>query len=565
MRVIISFKNDSTDVVDVLEESRKLFCQHFQELSRIEDVIRFLKGDEENLITMIIEDNHVDRQYRDSYYTCFSQKYSLFEKNCVRLVFFQGKVSDSDFMKSDLGETEKKLIGTMVLRPLTVGNIGLTLLDPHKTKLKGYVQTCKFKVMICGRKFTIRSFPYLSQDNETMTCAETALFDLIQYYSEKYSEYRVVMPSEILKEVEDASYQRVLPSLGLDDAQMAKVLQVGNFSPVLYSYEDVPEKFEQLFYCYVESGIPFILELPEHSVVCIGHGEIDFNLCCHCISELVEHRELDAMDYCYLNTASLINGYIFMDDNRTPYWKDSINNLTSFYYENIENNPQSDEKDHIIDSETVYALKIDYDAMLVPLYKRIFLDADRAKVIFDQLFLENAEFITEIQKAYSDFDWGTNPENPLVWRMYLAASNSYKDFRCKTTKSKNLYKYYSTESYPRFIWILEIGTLSTYQKKQSRVEIILDATSSVNSYTWALLSIRYKNHLVFVPSVKKEFLIKCNDPNFIKKNPNFDNSLENFPKYIFNALYRRGDSNNQEFDFVEDVYDAFIHSNLKEI
>lgn len=548
---------------------------------------------------MIIENDHVDRQYRDSYYTYFSQKYSNFERNCLRLAFFEGKLEYTDFM-TDISEIQNKLfIGTVVLRPLNVGNIGHTLLNPHKLKITGYIQTCKFKVMICGRKLAIRAFPYLSQDNETMTCAETSLFNLIQYYSEKYCEYRVLMPGEILKTLEASSYERVLPSHGADDICMAKVLQAGHFHPRLYRYDNEEmQDFEELFYTYVESGIPFILGLPQHAVICIGHGAVDFKMTHHNLLDIVvcDILETDGIhnnqEVYYLNTSKLIDEYIFMDDNKAPYVVSTLDKLTVLYFQNSDILYEDEESEDNIETyleynsqkgqieysdEVIQKMKRRFDSLLVPLYRRIFLDASRAKSIFDANFLKNPTFIKNIQNTYHDNTWGYSSNNPFVWRMYLASSNSYKDFRCRNTTNTDIYKYYSTQSYPRFIWVLEIGTVSTFAKKKARVEILLDATSSRNSDTWAILSISYKEHLVFVPSVisrlkKKYGEAKKNFETNISEKDNFTDKYSSIewedisknvnPRVlteIFQSLYYN--TNN----FVDDTYKIFSNSNLKEI
>lgn len=589
----MTFNLNESDINELFVRLIRKYPLYFQEPERIKEIIYLFKADDSDTITMVIESDYVDRQYRDSYYYYFSQKYSNFERNCIRLAFFEGELKYTDFM-SDMPKTVKDiLIGTVVLRPLNVGNIGHTLLNPHKLKINGYVQTCKFKTMICGRKFTIRAFPYLTQDNETMTCAETALFNLIQYYSEKYCEYRILMPSEILRTLEESSYERVLPSQGVDDAHMAKVLQAGHFHPRLYPYEnEEAEGFEELFYAYVESGIPFILGLPQHAVICIGHGSVDFKMDHHKIRDIVSSNIFENKKIYNISTARLVDEYIFMDDNEAPYIISTIDKLTVRYYENSDipyeeeeiekedygENNESDLGDNQSKEQMVYTedaisgMKRRFDSLLVPLYKRIFLDASRAKSIFEEHFLHNPDFIEKLQEAYGDNTWGYSEDNPLVWRMYLASSNSYKDFKCKTATNTDIFIYYSSQSYPRFIWVLEIGTISTFSKHEARVEILLDATSSSNSNTWAILSIRYKGHMVFVPYVVGKLNEKqTTGVNIYKEDSlNQDFGLVNWEKIsddvnervlteIFESLYYKDNK------FVDDTYKVFCDSNLKEI
>lgn len=587
MHAFTTFKFDKTNINELIIKLIKTYPLYFQEPKRIKEIICSFKLQASDLLTMIIETEHVDRQYRDSYYSYFSQKYSGFERNCLRLVFFEGELDYTDFM-SDITNIENDLlIGLVTLRPLNVGNIGFTLLNPHKLRVSGYVQTCEFETIICGRKFTIKAFPFLSQDNETMTCAETALFNLIQYYSEKYCEYRLLMPSEILKTLETASHERVLPSHGVDDISMAKVLQSAHLHPRLYPYENEEgQDFEELFYAYVESGTPFILGLPHHAVICVGHGSVDFKLVNHKLEDIISCDIIEDRNVYYVNTARLVDEYIFMDDNQVPYVSSTIDKLTSLYFENQEFSNEIDEENNEEDfeynvtggqvdyiGEAIEKMKKLYDSMLVPLYRRVFLDASRAKSIFDVYFLSNPDFIENIQKAYNDKTWGYTQNNPLVWRMYLAASNNYKDFRCRTAPNADSYLYYSSQSYPRFIWVLEIGTTLTFAEKTARVEVLLDATSSRNSDTWAILSISYKEHLVFVPYVvsrikEKQFMENKitieneaidQDYNSIDWEILNEDVKQKVLTEIFKALYHITN------DFVTDTYEIFSNSNLKEI
>lgn len=587
MITFVTFKFNEENINELFIKLIKAHPLYFQEPARIKDIVCCFKLESSDILTLIIEHDYVDRQYRDSYYSFFSQKYSNFERNCLRLSFFEGELNHEDFI-SDISRIQNDLlIGFITLRPLNVGNIGHTLLNPHKLKTVGYVRTCEFKTLICGRKFTIKAFPYLSQDNETMTCAETALYNLIQYYSEKYCEYRLLMPSEILKTLEMSTYERVLPSHGADDICMAKVLQAAHLHPRLYSYDNEEgQNFDELFYAYVESGIPFILGLPQHAVICIGHGSVDLKMTHHNLKDVISFDLQEGKRMYYICTSRLVDEYIFMDDNQVPYLASTVERLTSLYYENSDSSLEitgEDIEDDFEDDfhgekfeyseEAIQEIKKQFDSMIVPLYKRIFLDASRAKSIFDENFLKNPDFIENIQTTYDDNTWGYSPDNPLVWRMYLTSSNSYKDFRCRTAPNADIFKYYSSQPYPRFIWVLEIGTFLTFAEKRARVEVLLDATSSRNSDTWAILSIGYKEHLVFVPYVmsclKERQAIEANvyetddsasqDYTSLNWKELNENVKQKVLTEIFQSLYYIPNQ------FVGETFQIFSNSNLKEI
>lgn len=215
---------------------------------------------------------------------------------------------------------------------------------------------------------------------------------------------------------------------------------MGHFHSRLYPYaNEEAGGFEELFYAYVESGIPFILGLPQHAVICIGHGSVDFKMDHHKLSDIDSDDIFENKKIYNISTAWLVDEYIFMDDNEAPYIISTIDDLTVRYYENSdisfeegkiekedygENNESelgnNQSKEQIVYTEdAILGMKRRFDSLLVPLYKRIFLDASRAKSIFEEHFLHNPDFIEKLQEAYGDNTWGYSEDNPLVWRMYI--------------------------------------------------------------------------------------------------------------------------------------------------
>ena len=177
-----------------------------------------------------------------------------------------------------------------------------------------------------------------------------------------------------------------------------------------------------------------------------------------------------------------------MDDNKAPYYKTSLDDIVNEYAKISHKSGTKDE------------IKHDDVSIIVPLYRRIFIDAARAESIFKSLFLENEIFLEDIREAYLDKTWGKK-KNPYVWRMYLTASKSYRDFKTRKTANEELRFFYMECALPRFIWVLEIGTLKEYLStpQKARAEIVLDSTASPYSETRGIISVGYKNHFIFVP------------------------------------------------------------------
>ena len=68
-----------------------------------------------------------------------------------------------------------------------------------------------------------------------MCCAEVTLLNLLEYYSNSYNDYRIIVPSEIIENEQKHSHERVLPVRGITYPVLTKVLSEFGFSPRLYN------------------------------------------------------------------------------------------------------------------------------------------------------------------------------------------------------------------------------------------------------------------------------------------------------------------------------------------
>lgn len=422
-------------------------------------------------ITIFIEFDYVDKVYRDSYYTFFSNKHLVFERNCKRLSLFKGKINQElllDFSAKNEELLQEKFIGTVVLRPLCDCYIGRTLLDASKLSIpKCYIRTTKFNCIIFGHDLTIEAFPFSSQDAETMTCAETSVWSILEYYGTRYPEYRTVLPSSMLKKLDEMSYERNLPSKGLSYQVITALLKTFGFSPRLYSREvyekySSSENFKRIFHYYIESGIPVALGIErnteniteKHSVVAIGHSKKQV--------PISSAFNMTGNDFPIVNTADLYNEYIIMDDNQIPY-------TTEIY-------------DHFSLYKNGKALFLS-----VPLYKRIFLEAQDAECILYTII--NADgFKDKIKKELK-----VSETSPLVLRIYLTSSRKFKKLRSSRATSLEECAFYQQLVYPKFLWVGELFTPESYEKEKIFGEIVLDATADRHNKTNSIILIRLLN------------------------------------------------------------------------
>lgn len=425
-----------------------------------------------NLITypfvIFIETEYVDKVYRDSYYTFFSNKHITHERNCIRISLFKGTLSSvniEDFSDQNEDYLKSVFVGTIVIRPLSGCFIGRSLLAPSKLNIQqSYIRTTNFNCIIYGHEFCINAFPFSSQDSETMTCAETSVWSILEYYGTRYPEYKTVLPSNMIKKLEDTSYERNLPSRGLTYQSVTSLLKTFGFSPRLYAKQayivnNNKDIFRRIMHYYIESGIPVALGIErknnidsseeKHSIVAIGHAK-------ERISPQVEMIGV----FPVINSADFYNKYVIMDDNSIPYTVEQYDKFS------IYNN-----------GEAV--------CFSVPLYKRIFLEAKDAEDIFYELLKTSG-----LQKIIQDtipIDLNTN----LVLRIFLTSSRKYKKIRATGSTSYEATAFYQQLIYPKFLWDAEITTLEKYNDEEIYGEIVLDATSDRNNPENSIICMRF--------------------------------------------------------------------------
>ena len=426
-----------------------------------------------NLVTypfvIFIETEYVDKVYRDSYYTFFSNKHITHERNCIRMSIFKGTLSSvniEDFSANNEEYLKSVFIGIIVIRPLSGCFIGRTLLDPSKLGIqKSYIRTTNFNCIIYGHEFHINAFPFSSQDSETMTCAETSVWSILEYYGTRYPEYKTVLPSSMIKKLEDTSYERNLPSRGLTYQSVTALLKTFGFSPRLYAKQAYLDNnsgiFRRIMHYYIESGIPVALGIvrknnvdnseEKHSIVVIGHAK-----------ERINPRPEKLGNFSVINSADFYNKYVIMDDNSIPYTVEQYDKFS------IYNNGES-------------------VCFSVPLYKRIFLEAKDAEDIFYELLKTSG-----LQKIIQDtipIDINTD----LVLRIFLTSSRKYKKIRATRSNSSEATAFYQQLIYPKFLWVAEITTQEKYNNEEIYGEIVLDATSDRNNPENSIICMRFLN------------------------------------------------------------------------
>lgn len=454
-----------------------------------------------NNFTVFIEFEYVDRVYRDIYYHHYAARHAFQERNCVRIFFFD-YINESEEINP--AEIIKHPIGVCIIQPN--GIIGRSYWAPRYFIASGsYVRTTNFIFSFLGEKVSIDAFPYMMQDREATTCAEVTVLNLIDYYSKSYQEYGLALLSDIEQVESKHNAQRIFPSHGMNYADVARSLMYVGLSPRIYASR-LPLKpqceMQRYIYQYIESGIPFGIAIQSqavnelHSVVCVGHGPRKENWLEESSTNYLsvdkdEEQHREHLEKCWIaNSADAYSSFIIMDDNDRPYQRVSLTSATQKWFF-----PRIDSEKGI----QKYAV----EQLCIPLYKRVFLEADGAAEIFTSVLTSRIGFQPVIKKLGSNEaaqqfkNIGTERSCPLIIRTFLASSTTFLQHRIH---SLNLMDGKMGEQYvdvyqnlfcPRFVWVCELYTPELYNSDEPKVigEIVVDATAHRSGFSNGLESI----------------------------------------------------------------------------
>lgn len=425
---------------------------------------------------VLAETNYVDKVYRDSYYHYYSSKLLKYKRDSVRLSFFEEVITDSDFFDGTQHDTlQQKYRGFIVLRPTDPFIIGRSVISPLLLKTTNFIScVSKFHTTVNGVKFTVKGFPHSSQDTETISCAETSLWAIMEYFSNKYSDYQPLLPSKIIRTLNQVSSERQMPSKGLNIAQMSYALKEYGFGTRIYSKQQYTTEFDGLLSCYIESGIPIIVAIDNrqkggnigHALLAIGHAKI-------------ENNEIDILPPYTLNTSltvalatrnivlydydAITKDFVFIDDNHTPYQKAPLLQPAKHYDPEWQN------------CEVTY--------FIAPLYPKIYLEAYEAKNYIRNFIINGPEPI------YNG--------SQILLRFYLASSRSFKDAIAKNnTLQEDLKGILIESSMPKFIWVAEVSSKDLIKEKKANGIVIVDATEANIYFNKPLILAAYQDKLI---------------------------------------------------------------------
>ncbi len=430
------------DIVNVILDNLHLIHENADSREYVTEKIAGFFSTLRDDLTLLVETEYVDKTYRDNYYTLYSTKLRPYYRNCVRISFFSPEFNeDTEFTVDNIDEIKKAYLGFLVIRPLVECCIGRNVVSPlAKGAAYNNMAICKTTIpsTCMGIKMQAEGFPHSSQDGEMMSCAETTVWAILEYFGNKYSDYRPAKPSDILSALKPFVYERQLPSGGLSFEQISVALKSQGLSSKVY--EKSNPMFKELFTCYIESGIPLAVCIQTkdygHSVVCVGREKKD--------RDIINRKGMTKiLDKHYFVWNKSIDNFVFNDDNLPCYQMSLFEHPTECY-----------------GLEEWNAGEISH--FIVPLHAKVYLDAELAIKASNYIAIKKMNI----------------PEKSVI-RTFLASNRTYREYivRNKDFSEKEKQAYLHIDM-PKFVWVTEISDRDSFLKGKVNALILLDATGS---------------------------------------------------------------------------------------
>src|ERR1043165_6473552 len=188
-----------------------------------------------------VEREYIDKDYRDTFSNFHSKRFSTPSSPCLRLHFFSRDVTRVNLREACIDATKQKALnkaylGYSIIRPTKPNCIGRTFLTPSsRGPASAFASLCDEKVSILGTELELKGFPFISQDADVTVCAESAVWMILRYFSNRYHLYPETYPFQVVNLTRDYSLGRIIPSSGLYVWQMAEALRRIGRPPLIYT------------------------------------------------------------------------------------------------------------------------------------------------------------------------------------------------------------------------------------------------------------------------------------------------------------------------------------------
>ncbi|MDO7877722.1 hypothetical protein Q5H93_23500 [Hymenobacter sp. ASUV-10] len=500
----------SNEWVDAASTRRKRHFHYFAE---------YLGSGGESLhaATIVVEKPYLSQSFLDDYADYYARGFRDYPRTCTRVHFFRHAFARADLLAAladpAVGtELWASYLGYVVVKPLPARQIGATLLRPYPATTanrRHYPVGRSYGVNLLGKQLEITTLIFQEQDSNVSACATTALWMAFHrtaglFQTPLPSPYQITAAARTLFN----RHGRNFPSAGLDQTQIGEAIQAVGLVTELRTYrqrwEEWPDEErsveeqlrEQLrgaqgfLYAYLRLGLPILLfvlldEDPQqgHLVTVTGYrlaatpvpASPEFSLVAHAIDRLYAHD--DQMGpyarYSFANDGTLV----------TP-WPADANWATAKRW-----------KTHR--RASLYSMFVPITAQVRITYEQVY----RQVALFQQLLSPDTVPAAE----------------DVVWDVYLALSNDYKDElrRTRPVTEAPLERLLTT-ALPKYVWVARALLQQT-----PILELVFDATDLhtafycllINVFTplraslrRALAQARFRQQLLRAPGFDARFL-----------------------------------------------------------
>ena len=412
-----------------------------------------LKG---SIKSILLEPYYVCKDHRNLFSNFYSKKFEQISPFTQRLHFFSKSVTDAREVIINPEEYKDAYVGYSVIRPVKDRCIGRTVIDPSKlatiNKDNFYCLRTDFQAHIGGRHFTVKGYPYVSQDEDVTVCSHSALWGICRYLSERYTIYAETYPFDLIRLMQPIR-GRTFPYRGMTYADYCVILSEFGSYPILMRLKENRNvaqydnaEYENL-YSYIESGFPVLASYQGHVVTVIGHT-IDYS------------KSVSPDADGFLSSSAFLKQLVVVDDNFFPYQllgqKDDADNYGARY-----TNPKYDICSIVV--------------AVCPLPEKVFLPAEKARGV-------GLKYFKGLKRELETIGRG-----PYVTRLFVATNTAFKRRKLETNifsgrsgKIDVLSYYVSEFNLPHFVWVMEVSPIGLYKKGICAAEIVLDATSNVH-------------------------------------------------------------------------------------
>lgn len=414
-------------------------------------------------IYLFVEYPYVDKAYRDTYYSYFASKRDEYPRNTIRVSFFDSKIEDSHFRCADkVEELQSKYLGFLIIRPTFPFVIGRNVIAPQAFKNNNFISCkVKYRATVNSLKMDVSGFPHSSQDSETITCAETTVWSILEYFGNRYAEYKPALPSQVNSVLGKFSFERLVPSKGLTAGQISFALREYGFGVKIYSRNAYKDDFDRLLKIYVESGIPVVGVIENnqgigHALNIIGRSNITKENVDSLKSIKSIGNNVNIFDFSDIDV-----DYIYIDDNYPPYRATKINTPASYYSDSRWKN-------------------CEVTNFIAPLYPKIYMEAGEARQTTISL-IEQLNIIAN---------------KDILIKTFLSSSRSFKnEIALNSSLNADAKELLLSISMPKFIWVTEITDKNLILQDLVNGMIVLDATEPKRfGIIAALMENRYIAH-----------------------------------------------------------------------